>query len=262
VQCNSHVGLSKLLNYLPTPYQATPSVVARLDLPDCRLQSDSKVTILRWLKQPGDAVSRGDALVEVALGESAIRVTWEPPAEEGTAGILGEILTAAGESVAVGTGIARIHVDFLGRFLLIAENLLASVEQTIDCIHAYFDPRLAPAEMLDWLGSWVALRLDETWPVAAQRELIAMATTLYRWRGTARGMRAHLRLLTGYEPTLVENFDGLPDDARGQSRANWLTVIAFSDSPDISERAVRQVIEFQKPAHVAYTLFVESTSQR
>ena len=99
--------------------------------------------------------------------------------------------------------------DFLGRFLRIFEDIIDPIERTIDNVGDSLDPRLAPDEFLPWLSSWMGADLDENWPPAKQRELIASAATLYRWRGTRRGLREHLRIYTGFSPLIVENFTGL-----------------------------------------------------
>lgn len=159
---------------------------------------------------------------------------------------------------------------FVGRFLLIFESVLGPIEQTIDHLANYFDPRLAPRELLPWLASWVGIELDENWPIERQRQLILWAATLYRLRGTRRGLREHLRLYTGRVPLIVENFDGMrvgQDAALGVStrigsdapRPHSISVTLFADDPStIDERVVRQIIEFQKPAQVAYTFEIRA----
>jgi phage tail-like protein len=164
------------------------------------------------------------------------------------------------------------HADpFMRRFLLIFETILEPIERTIDNMACYFDPRLSPPQLLPWLASWVGLELDENWPIAQQRQLILWAATLYRWRGTRRGLRQHLRLYTGRTPLIVENFPGLrvgQDAGLGANtrlgdapRPHWITVTVLSDSPeDLDERIVRQIIELEKPAHVAYSLEIRRVS--
>ena len=43
---------------------------------------------------------------------------------------------------------------------------------TLDCLEYYIDPALAPSDFLDWLGSWVGILLDESWPVERRRDAI------------------------------------------------------------------------------------------
>jgi phage tail-like protein len=157
---------------------------------------------------------------------------------------------------------------FMGRFLMIFERILGPIERTIDTLPAMFDPRLAPSELLPWLASWVGVELDENWPESRQRQLILWAARLYRWRGTRRGLREHLRLYTGRSPLIVENFGGMrveQDAALGvntriggsASTRHWVHVTVLADEESaVDERIVRQIIEYQIPAHVAYTVEV------
>ena len=59
-------------------------------------------TILQWLKQPGEEVAVGDELVEIETDKANMAY------ESDVAGTLGEILVAEGETVAIGTPIARV----------------------------------------------------------------------------------------------------------------------------------------------------------
>lgn len=59
-------------------------------------------TVTRWLKRPGDQVSAGEPLVEIETE----KVNSELEAPE--SGILSEILAGEGQTVPVGSVIARI----------------------------------------------------------------------------------------------------------------------------------------------------------
>jgi phage tail-like protein len=161
--------------------------------------------------------------------------------------------------------------DFVGRFLRVVEDILSPVERTVDFAALYFDPRLTPAELLPWLASWVGLELDENWPARGQRELLAWASTLYRWRGTRRGLRQHLCLYVGRDPLIVENFDGLRlgqdavmevNSRMGSGvRPHWITVTVMSDRPELLDEGIlRRIIETEKPADVGYSLEVVRVS--
>jgi pyruvate/2-oxoglutarate/acetoin dehydrogenase E1 component len=62
-------------------------------------------TILRWLKQPGEAVRKGEPLVEVETDKAT--VVYEAEAD----GVLSEISVGESESAALGAVIARLAVD-------------------------------------------------------------------------------------------------------------------------------------------------------
>jgi phage tail-like protein len=160
--------------------------------------------------------------------------------------------------------------EFLGRFLRIFEDVLGPIELTVDEIASYFDPLLTPEELLPWLASWVGVELDERWPVARRRALVARAAELYRWRGTRRGLREHLRIYTGYDPLIVENFSGmrLGQDAAlgrntrlGQPSDHWLAITVLANEDEVDEATLRRIIEAEKPAHVGYAIEIQAPNQ-
>ncbi|MFI7354378.1 phage tail protein [Streptomyces avidinii] len=87
--------------------------------------------------------------------------------------------------------------DFAQRFTAGLDTVLAPVFSTLDNLPSYFDPRLAPADFLSWLASWVGGIDDPAWPTGLRREAVARAVELHRWRGTRRGLTEALRLVLG-----------------------------------------------------------------
>jgi acetoin:2,6-dichlorophenolindophenol oxidoreductase subunit beta len=69
--------------------------------------SDSmeEATVLAWLKRPGDAVRRGEPLVEIETDKAT--AVYEAEAD----GVLDEIVAAEGETVSLGAVIARLRID-------------------------------------------------------------------------------------------------------------------------------------------------------
>jgi 2-oxoglutarate dehydrogenase E2 component (dihydrolipoamide succinyltransferase) len=76
-------------------------VIPRLGSSD---ESD-EVTILRWLKQPGARVQKGDALLEVETDK--VNVEIEAPED----GMLAELKAQVGETVKFGSVIAIIDKE-------------------------------------------------------------------------------------------------------------------------------------------------------
>ena len=66
-------------------------------------------TVLQWLKAVGDEVSVGDELVEIETDKANMAY------ETDVAGTLSEILVPEGETVAIGTPIARVGDGAQGR---------------------------------------------------------------------------------------------------------------------------------------------------
>ena len=59
-------------------------------------------TVIKWLKQPGDAIRRGEALVEIETDKATI--VYEAEVD----GVLEEILVDEGGTAALGSTIARV----------------------------------------------------------------------------------------------------------------------------------------------------------
>lgn len=175
--------------------------------------------------------------------------------------------------------------NFLGRFLLGFEQLLLGLgdeaepglEERIAGIHRYFEPgpalpagQRAPAEFLPWLAGWVALTLREDWDELRQRELIAQAASLYRLRGTRRGVEAFLRIYTRLGVAVDELATALQvgvharvgvDTVIDGGAPYFFRVRVFLPSSDPAQRKAQlgvagAIVDLQKPAHTHYTLTV------
>ena len=159
--------------------------------------------------------------------------------------------------------------DFLGGFLMIFESIMGPLEGVVDNLKYYFDPGMTPRDMLPWLASWVDLALDESWPLERRRGLVKSAVELYQWRGTRRGLTEYLRVYTGAEPRITEDFGGIP--LTGEARLGWDTVLGGGnpytftvtlelDDPDsVNEAQIRAIIEAEKPAYASYDLQLTRT---
>ncbi|MFI7383790.1 phage tail protein [Streptomyces sp. NPDC049813] len=93
--------------------------------------------------------------------------------------------------------------DFAQRFTAGLDTVLAPVFATLDNLPAYLDPRVAPADFLAWLASWVGADDDPGRPLDVRREATLRAVELHRRRGTARGLRETLRLVLGVGADVV-----------------------------------------------------------
>jgi phage tail-like protein len=145
--------------------------------------------------------------------------------------------------------------EFAGRFLAGLDMVLAPVFATLDCLPAYFDPRLVPADFLDWLGGWLAADIEPDWPVPRRREAVGRAVELHRWRGTRRGLAAQIRLVCGVEPEIEESggasWSAAPGSPLPGSAEPALTVrLRVPDPQAVAVARVRTVVEANRPAHV------------
>ena len=91
----------------PAAAPAASGSAMNIDVPNVG-ESVSEVTIASWMKQPGDAVAKDEAIVELETDKAA----QELVAPE--AGVMGEILVAEGEVAKVGQTIATLMAGASG----------------------------------------------------------------------------------------------------------------------------------------------------
>ena len=142
--------------------------------------------------------------------------------------------------------------DFLARFLLIMEHVHSPIQRTISNLSYYFDADLVPDDLIDWLGSWLGLVLDEGWPEDRRRDLIRHAPDLFQWRGTRRGMQEVIRLYTGNVPEIEE--PTAAEIGADATQAFRFRIILESPEGGVDEDLLRNVIDLEKPAMCAYDL--------
>jgi phage tail-like protein len=95
-----------------------------------------------------------------------------------------------------------ISADFTHRLVAIADTGFRAVESRIDNRAELVDPWSASAEpkrdQLGFLGRWLGLVLEQRWPVARRRRMLAAAGRLMRCRGTVDGLRGVLAVFLGW----------------------------------------------------------------
>jgi phage tail-like protein len=135
------------------------------------------------------------------------------------------------------------------------DEVLAPVFVTLDNLPAYLDPWLAPEDFLPWLAGWVGVALDPARPLGRRRAAVAHAVSLYRWRGTARGIAAAVELATGVLPEVRDSggtawspTSGATPPGGAAPLLQVLLRVAPGTTPDLA--LVRQVVDLSAPAHV------------
>lgn len=170
--------------------------------------------------------------------------------------------------------------DLMARFLMLFESFWKPVEGQIQDGWLYFDPKMTTPDFLPWLAALIGLTLDQRWPEPRQRTLLCAAASLYRRRGTRRGLQEFLEIFTGRPVKIVENraenFQLAPKARLGstialgrQNEPHTFTV--FVSLPPLQgdtkrERArqetqyrqvIEAIIEAEKPAQTRYTLHIQ-----
>lgn len=156
---------------------------------------------------------------------------------------------------------------FIGRFTAGLDDVLAPVISTLDCLEAYVDPMLAPEDFLAWVAEWVGVSLNENAPLSLHRSTVARAAELHRLRGTVRGLRTMLELLTGGDVQIDESggtaWSQRPGTAAPGHPDPWLRVRVQvpADTPwslPALRSAVEAAVASAKPAHVQHSVEVTS----
>ena len=165
---------------------------------------------------------------------------------------------------------------FLGRYLWAFEQILLGLEETIDNLARFFDPKETPEEFLPWLASWTAFTLRADLDASRQRDFIVQIIPLYRRRGTKRNLQDLLAIFTRGVPTVTETAVELQvgvhstigrDTFVGGGSAHFFRVTIRM--PKLEAKVVlRQreiahaLIELEKPAHTHYALDVVFPTMR
>ena len=155
--------------------------------------------------------------------------------------------------------------DFCVRFTQGLDEVLAPVFATIDCWDSYLDNDLTPDDFVDWLASWVGVDVDERWPLDRRRRLIDEAVGIYRVRGTAAGLAAHVALYAGATPEIVDSggceWSQTADTAfTGTSDASLTVRLPVDDPDSLSIGTVERIVAASRPAHVVFKVEILSAA--
>jgi phage tail-like protein len=151
--------------------------------------------------------------------------------------------------------------EFAQAFTAGLDDVLAPIFSSLDNFEAYLDPRVAPEDFLDWLGSWMGLVIDETAPLERRRAFVAEASALYRKRGTPKGMAAHVKLFTGGEVEILER-GGTAWSAQsggklpGSAGFDMLVRVRVDDPAQVDRTRLDALVAAAKPAHLAHRVEV------
>lgn len=151
----------------------------------------------------------------------------------------------------------ELSVALTGAF----DAAFAPVLSTIDNLSAYLDPALTPDDFLDWLAGWVGLLPDETWPIERRRALVAVASQVYRRRGTAAGLAMHLKLLTAGDVEISDS-GGVSWSRTAGSKppgdGSYAVSVKVKPPKKESLDAARldAIVAAAKPAHVSHEVVI------
>jgi phage tail-like protein len=102
--------------------------------------------------------------------------------------------------------VGKTEDEFLVRFLSIFQDVADTVVHQVDTLPHMFDPAVAPDAIVRLMGTWIGIDwIDPALPDRMQRRIVTEYADLLRWRGTARGLRLLLELITDGPATVTDN---------------------------------------------------------
>jgi phage tail-like protein len=151
--------------------------------------------------------------------------------------------------------VGMVEDAFLVRFLSIFQDVADTVASQIDNLPHMFDATVAPPTMVRALGYWIGLDwIDPSLPDTLQRRIVREYFSLLRWRGTKRGMRQLLELIS-QQPANVEETGGIFQE--GQSPADiGHVVLKVRSTGWATEADLLRIVRSELPASVTFELFV------
>jgi phage tail-like protein len=156
---------------------------------------------------------------------------------------------------------------FAQAFLTGLDEVLAPIISTIDNFDSYLDPHLAPDDFLTWLGTWVAITIDDSWDMERRREVVARAVELYRLRGTAAALGQQVEIQTGGTVEIIENGGtAWSIDSGGElpGSAKPLVVVRVhvDDAKALDPLRIDALVASAKPAHVEHRVEIVKRGAR
>lgn len=149
--------------------------------------------------------------------------------------------------------------DFAQRFTGALDEVLAPVLGTLDCIWAYFDPRTAPEDFLDFVAGWLGTEFEQAWGLEQRRQVLVGAVGLHRPRGTAAGVRKAVALILDAPVEVVDSgaarWSQQPgSELPGASAPSLVVRIGVAPASDVERRRIDALVAAIKPAHVPHRI--------
>lgn len=147
--------------------------------------------------------------------------------------------------------------DLLRRFVALFQAVSDTVLEHVDNLGLLLDPAVAPPAMLRFLGGWLGeATLDDTLDDLVARRWVSASAELLRWRGTARGLRLLLELISGRPVELSDDGGVYAEGEDDRPACDGHVVIGLQQLGALSEEDLLQLIRRELPAAVTFELYV------
>lgn len=96
--------------------------------------------------------------------------------------------------------------DFLRSFLMIFQHLSNDIAIKIDNLNELFRPMRCPSDFLQVLADWFGIDIDLLGSEQSKRLFLQYAIPLFKTRGTIKGLKTLIYIVTGVVPQIIENY--------------------------------------------------------
>jgi phage tail-like protein len=151
--------------------------------------------------------------------------------------------------------VGMLQSDFFVRFVSMFQELAGSMMDGADQIDRIPDATVTPVPMVGHLGSWIGVdTIDASLPEELQRLILRSSSKALGHRGTIRGLRGYLEMLSGAE---AEVTDGGGIWIEGEAPADYAWVrMRVQGTGHLSEDEFVALVRDEVPAHVRAELWV------
>lgn len=153
--------------------------------------------------------------------------------------------------------VAMLDDEFLVRFLAIFQTVADTFMVQADNLEHVLDLAVTPDAMVRWMGEWLGARsIDPSLPDSLQRRIVREHGRMLPWRGTVRGLRELLEMVT-LGPVVISDTGGV--FAEGQAPPNPGHVhIEATSTGWATEDDLVALIQADLPASVTFELHVDA----
>jgi phage tail-like protein len=146
--------------------------------------------------------------------------------------------------------------EFFVRFVSIFQEVGETMFGNADNLENILDLEVAPSAMVRYLGSWIGVGgIDASLPEQLQRRIVESSADTLAWRGTVRGIRRFLELISG-SPAIVEDGGGVWRDGESPTTGFSWVRMRVDSTGWLKEADFAQLVRDEVPAHVLAELWV------